>query len=175
MARSLGNSIADSLELGVDYAEKLLKDVTPDKFARLASLGGSPIQSNHGAFIYGHLSLYAPQVTMHLGDVAPEIVIPDGFEKLFSKDATCVDDPAGDIYPSQEQVTRCFIDGYRKTCAALREVSNEPLEQVNPTPGRLGERFPTVGSVVAFYCGGHLMLHLGQMSAWRRMMGLSPA
>ena len=79
MARSLGNSIADSLELGVDYAEKLLKDVTADKFARLAAPGGSPIQSNHGAFIYGHLSLYAPQVTMHLGDGAPEIVIPDGF------------------------------------------------------------------------------------------------
>ena len=122
MARSLGNSIADSLELGVDYAEKLLKDVTADKFARLAAPGGLPIQSNHGAFIYGHLSLYAPQVTMHLGDGAPEIVIPDGFEKLFSKDATCVDDPAGDIYPSQEQVAQCFIDGYRQTCAALREV-----------------------------------------------------
>jgi len=26
-----------------------------------------------------------------------------------------------------------------------------------------------------FYLGGHVMLHIGQMSAWRRMMGLGPA
>jgi hypothetical protein len=37
------------------------------------------------------------------------------------------------------------------------------------------ERFPTLGSVHAFYCGGHIMMHLGQMSAWRRMMGLGSA
>ncbi|MBM99333.1 MAG: hypothetical protein CMJ77_10495 [Planctomycetaceae bacterium] len=62
LGRSLGNSIADLLELGVDYAEKLLTDVIPDKFARLGSPGGSPIQSNHAAFIYGHLMLHLGQM-----------------------------------------------------------------------------------------------------------------
>ena len=33
MNRSLGNIIADSLELSVGYAERLLKDVTPEQFA----------------------------------------------------------------------------------------------------------------------------------------------
>jgi hypothetical protein len=37
------------------------------------------------------------------------------------------------------------------------------------------ELFPTIGSVQAFYCGGHMMMHLGQMSAWRRMEGLGTA
>jgi hypothetical protein len=35
--------------------------------------------------------------------------------------------------------------------------------------------FPTLGSVQTFYCGGHMMMHLGQMSAWRRMEGLGSA
>jgi hypothetical protein len=29
--------------------------------------------------------------------------------------------------------------------------------------------------VQTFYCGGHMMMHLGQMSAWRRMEGLGSA
>jgi hypothetical protein len=29
--------------------------------------------------------------------------------------------------------------------------------------------------VQTFYCGGHMMMHLGQLSAWRRMLGLGAA
>jgi hypothetical protein len=29
--------------------------------------------------------------------------------------------------------------------------------------------------MINFYVGGHMMLHLGQLSAWRRMMGLGAA
>ena len=32
-----------------------------------------------------------------------------------------------------------------------------------------------MSQVQAFYCGGHMMMHLGQMSAWRRMEGLGAA
>jgi hypothetical protein len=31
---------------------------------------------------------------------------------------------------------------------------------------------PTVGAAVNFMLGGHLQMHLGQVSAWRRAMGL---
>jgi hypothetical protein len=37
------------------------------------------------------------------------------------------------------------------------------------------ELFPTIGSMQAFYVGGHMTFHLGQVSAWRRMQGLGPA
>ena len=37
------------------------------------------------------------------------------------------------------------------------------------------ELFPTLGSIHGFYAGGHMMMHLGQMSAWRRIEGMKPA
>ena len=62
MPRSLGNVIADSLQLSLGYAERLLKNVPADRAGRFAVPGGVVVESNHPAFIYGHLSLYAPKI-----------------------------------------------------------------------------------------------------------------
>ena len=175
MSRSLGNVIADSLELGLGYAERLLDGVSSDHFRRLASTGRSPIKSNHPAFIFGHLSLYAPEILTHVAANTETRRVPDGFESVFSKDAKCVDDPDGKIYPAMEEVKSFFFDSYRAAADSLRSVDDQVLQRPNPATGRMAELFPTVGSMLAFYAGGHLMLHLGQMSAWRRMMGLGPA
>ena len=40
---------------------------------------------------------------------------------------------------------------------------------------RMRAKFPTNGAMLAFYVGGHFMLHMGQLSAWRRAVGLGPA
>ena len=32
-----------------------------------------------------------------------------------------------------------------------------------------------VGGAINFYIGGHVQVHLGQLSAWRRAIGLPPA
>ena len=175
MSRSLGNVIADSLELGLGYGQRLLAGVTADRFARLASTGRSPIQSNHPAFIYGHLSLYSSQIISPLGGELTGIELPDSFREVFSKDATCRDDPDGNIYPPMDEVTQLFFKGYRSAVDTLRAADEQILQRPNPSGGRMAELFPTVGSMFAFYAGGHLMMHLGQMSAWRRMTGLGAA
>lgn len=170
MSRSVGNIIADSLQLCVGYAERLLKDVPADRFARFAALGERTVEANHPAFIYGHLSLYAPKVLLQIGHPAPKV--PDGFEIVFSKDATCRDDADGDLYPPADEITAFFFEGYRMVSGALRNTPNETFELPNPATGRMAQLFPTLGSVQNFYCGGHLMMHLGQMSTWRRIEGL---
>lgn len=171
MSRSLGNIIADSLQLSMGYAERLLRDVPPDRCSRFARVGGVVVESNHPAFIYGHLSLYAPKVLWQLSSPAPPV--PEYFETLFSKDATCKDDP--DLYPPMDEITAFFFEGHRMLSGALRSTPDETFAKPNPAGGKMAERFPTLGSVQAFYCGGHIMMHLGQMSAWRRMMGLGSA
>jgi hypothetical protein len=158
-SRSLGNIIADSLQLSVGYAERLLRDVPADQAARFARVGGVAVESNHPAFIYGHLSLYAPKVLWQLSAPAP--TIPEYFENLFSKDASCRDEPD--------------LESHRMLAGALRSTPNDTFDKPNPAGGKMAERFPTLGSVQTFYCGGHIMMHLGQMSAWRRMMGLGNA
>jgi hypothetical protein len=173
MARSLGNVIADSLQQSLRYGERLLKDGPADRAARFAAPGGVVVESNHPAFIYGHLSLYAPKILRLIGHPAPPV--PDGFELAFSKDAACVDDVDGDLYPSLDDIVAFFLEGHRMTIGALRSTPDAVFDQPNPAEGRMQELFPTIGSVQAFYCGGHMMMHLGQMSGWRRMEGLGPA
>lgn len=173
MTRSLGNIIADSLELSLSYGERLLKDVTPDKFARYATVGGVVIEANHPAFCYGHLSLYGPRILTQLGIPGP--TVPDGFEALFSKDAKCVDDPNGTVYPAMDKITSAFFDGYRAAVTTFRSLPDSALQVPNPMEGPQAVRFPALGSLQNFYAGGHIMMHLGQISTWRRMMGLGPA
>lgn len=169
----LATAIHQSLQLSLGYAERLLTDITADQFARFATPGGETVVSNHGAFVYGHLSLYPSRILTQLGlETTP---VPAKFEELFSKDATCTDDPEGDIYPAMEEITSAVFDGYKSAGQAIVEASDETLQQPNPGSGRIVELFPTLGSMHNFYVGGHMMIHLGQMSAWRRMLGLGPA
>jgi hypothetical protein len=173
MPRSLGNVIADSLGLSLGYAERLLRGVPTDRFPRFAAPGGVIVTSNHPAFIYGHLSLYAPKILHQIGHPAP--AVPEHFEVRFSKDATCVDDPDLDLDPPLQEVVEFFQEGHRMVSAALRSTPDDVFQQPNPAEGRMRDLFPTIGSVQAFYCGGHMMMHLGQMSAWRRMEGMPAA
>jgi hypothetical protein len=173
MTRSLGNIIADSLAVSLGYGERLLAGVPSERFARFAAPGGVVVASNHPAFIYGHLSLYAPKVLLQIGH--PALASPGHFEIAFSKDAACRDDADGDLYPAMDEVLAFYREGYRMVTAGLRSTPDAAFDAPNPAEGRMRELFPTIGSVQAFYCGGHMMMHLGQMSAWRRMEGLGTA
>lgn len=172
MARSQGLCIADSLKLCLGYAERLLKDIPAEQFGRLANVGGTVINSNHPAFIYGHLALYGPRIADELGKEATSI--PDSFESVFSHTVTCVDDPDGTIYPAMDEVTSVFFDGYKNALSALESATDEQLAVTNPNEAMI-PKFPTMGSMHTFYVGGHMMIHMGQLSAWRRMMGMPPA
>ena len=70
---TIGPMIAASARLGLVYAERLLKDVTAEQFARYAIIGDTVIESNHPAFIYGHLSLYAGNVIKGVGGDAERV------------------------------------------------------------------------------------------------------
>ncbi|MEM9352772.1 MAG: DinB family protein [Planctomycetota bacterium] len=174
MPRSFGNNIADSVQRCVDYADTLLKGVPADRFARFAAPGGEVIESNHPAFILGHLALYGERIVDHCGGDAASVAAPEGFAAVFSKDAKCQDDPEGTIYPPMEEVIAAFKKGYEAGIAALRSAPDGMLDEENPVAAMI-PRFPTKGSVLAFYGGGHMMVHLGQFSAWRRMAGLGAA
>jgi hypothetical protein len=166
--------IAASARLGLGYAERLLSGVQPDQFARYARIGDRVIESNHGAFIYGHLSLYSPRIIQQLGGDASRFTPSSRCQELFSKDARCVDDPEGTIYPAMSDITTALLDGYRAVVEAL-ERADDPLFLLENPNSVMRDRFPTLGAMHAFYVGGHFMLHMGQMSAWRRAIGLGPA
>ncbi len=171
---SIGPMIAASAKLSLGYSERLLKDVTQEQFARFASVGGQPIESNHPAFILGHLSLYSCRIVEQLGGDASSIKPSAEFEKVFSHQAKCVDDPDGSVYPAMDQIVERYFTGLNRAIATL-ETADDSLFPVENPNEPMRAKFPTIGAMHAFYVGGHTMMHLGQMSAWRRCVGLGAA
>lgn len=170
----IGDMIADSLQISLRYAEMLAVGISASDFGKLARVDGRPIVSNHPAWVYGHLSLYAPRVITDLGGDASAIAVPEAWDGLFGPQSECQDDADGSIYPGKDQLVEQVLNGYRAAEAALRGADDGVFAQPNPNE-RMRSKFATLGGMENFYVGGHMMIHFGQVSAWRRMMGLGAA
>jgi hypothetical protein len=171
----IGEMVAAGATPGVLSARRLLGGVTPQNYARLARPGGQVVQSNHAAFVLGHLALYPAKVLARLGQPAGATACPENWAALFEAGAECRDDADGRLYPPLAELTTRFFAGYETAAAAVKGADDAALLAPNPTEGRSREMFPTIGAVVGFYLEGHVMNHLGQLSAWRRCIGLPPA
>jgi len=171
----IGPIIAASGSLGLMSAERLVAGIRPESFARLAAPGGTTIQSNHPAFVFGHLNLYPIRIMTALKQPAGPTAYPATYEALFKNGQPCQDDPKGNIYPPMKELVDFFSNSYKAAIAAVTAAPDATLTQPNPAEGRMKELFPTIGAALNFYLGGHVQNHLGQLSAWRRMMGLPAA
>ena len=157
----------------------LLDDIPADRFARLPrGEGGQTVQTNHPAFVYGHLSLYPARLCTALGDdaTARTAAAPEGWEELFGSGKECRDDPEGSLYPAMPEIVDEFNRTHELALQALERADDAAFDRDNPHPAeRMRKMFPTVGPMATFYIASHVMLHLGQVSAWRRMVGLGSA
>lgn len=161
--------LAPLTRFSLNYAEKLLIGVEPSRFARQPA----GVMTNHPAFVFGHLAIYPDKLLMLLG--RPELARPDQkFLDLFEAGKECIDDPDGTIYPSMDAIVSQFRSRHEALLTPLAETTDEVFARANPNE-RSRERFPTIGAAASFYISGHAMMHLGQISAWRRCVGLPSA
>lgn len=153
------------------YSEALLKDIGPSSFARLPRADGRVIQTNHPAFIFGHLSLYPAKMLQALGlDLGPAAV-PESWEPVFKAGADCRDDPEGTIYPPMAQITSTYFAATDHLLSAVERLDDAIL--LTPVEDERARQFmPITGARINFILNSHVMVHMGQLSAWRRMMGL---
>lgn len=158
----------------LDYARRLLVGITPANAARLPNLGGKIIQTNHAAFCLGHLALYPSRVITYLGRDPQPVAVPENWNALFGSGAACVDDATGQHYPALDEITQRFFDGYTAAIAAVEKADETAFAQPIPDE-RYAQIFGTIGALATMMLGQHVSLHLGQLSAWRRCMGLGPA
>ncbi len=174
--------IADIIVTGAcrtrGYAERLLKDVQPGQFARLPRFetAGKPaiIQTNHPAWAYGHLATYPSRVLESVGLKGSHIVAPAGFEDLFKDGTACQDDAKGTIYPAMAAITAHYFKAYDAAIEAIAGLDDAKLSAQTPDE-KARVNFPIIGGRVNFMLNNHVMMHMGQVSAWRRCMGLPPA
>lgn len=155
------------------YAERLIKDISPEKFARFPVVNGKRLVINHPAFVFGHLALYPIQLA-EMADISTRgMEIPASYPDLFKMGVECFDDPAGAIYPKKEELVDRYFGSYDALVQALPLIKPDVLDKPLENPARR-ERFGTVGAFLVYLLLAHPQSHLGQISGWRRCVGLGP-
>ena len=101
---SLATAILDQSATAFGYAEGLVKDVTPQMFARKPEGKNGIIDTNHPAFCFGHLAIYPARICQLAGIEDHGIVAPEGYEELFAAGKECRDDPDASIYPAKDEM-----------------------------------------------------------------------
>jgi hypothetical protein len=156
-------------------AEALLDGVKAEQFATQPTMNGTPVDTNHPAFIYGHLALYPSRVLMMAGLDGSSIACPEHYAGLFGAGIACRNDPEGSIYPPMKEITERFFHAYRAAQDALDALDDAAFAAEHKGPENYKKIFPTLGPAANFMMNNHVAMHLGQMSAWRRCVGLGSA
>ncbi|MEO1129763.1 MAG: DinB family protein [Planctomycetota bacterium] len=161
--------ITPGARITLQYGDVLASDISSETFARVPE----GMLTNSPAFCFGHLAIYPDRVLKLLGREAD--AQPDArFDDLFAAGQECQDDVDGTLYPSKDEIMQRFRERHEAALSVLHGMDDSVL--LKPTPDeRLVERFPTIGAAVTFLFGAHAMMHLGQVSTWRRAMGLGSA
>lgn len=153
------------------YAEGLVKDIPAEKFRRKPP----SIDLNSPAFNIGHLAVYPERILTMIG--REDLALKDTtYADLFSAGKPGLDDPEGTIYPPMGEIMARFFERYSVAVETVRGADEAVFQKPNPSANEnFRKMLPTVGLVVAFLLDGHCQSHLGQVSAWRRCMGMGPA
>jgi hypothetical protein len=172
------NMMVDTSRRGRGFAEKLLVGIKPEQAARKPHFesAGAPhvVDTNHPVFVFGHLATYPAKMLKFAGLDASACATPPEWDNLFKAGVPCHDDPDGTIYPRLAAVTAAFFANTDKASELLRSVDDKVLAATTPDE-RYKEFFPTVGIALNFLLNNHVMMHMGQVSAWRRCFGLPSA
>ena len=123
---------------------------------------------NHPTWILGHLALIADIVGESCGGTR---TLPAEWGTLFGQGTQPSSARGG--YPSRSELLRAFEESYRRLREQVAAAGPDLLAQP-PTSPRARAAFPTFKELATFILTGHVGVHLGQLSAWRRMIGLPP-
>ncbi|MEK6701236.1 MAG: DinB family protein, partial [Planctomycetota bacterium] len=129
----------------------------------------------HPAFVYGHLALYPARMLGFVGVDASKVAVPAHYPDVFKAGVECKDDPEGTIYPEREEILEQFYRNYDGVFAELTKLDDAVLLKPHPDEMIREKYFPTIGNALTFMLNNHVMMHLGQISTWRRCFGLPSA
>ncbi len=153
-------------------AKGLLTGIDAKDFSSQPTADGRVIDTNHPAFVYGHLALYPARVMAMLGRDGAAIACPPEYDALFAAGVKCLHDPDGSKHPAMDDIVARFERGYGALIEVVKNTDDAALAGPIQGNDRYRDAFGTVGGAAGFMLHDHLMFHLGQASGWRRMMGL---
>jgi hypothetical protein len=153
-------TILAAFRFTLGYAEKLAADLADKELAAQPHAG-----MNHAAWILGHVALGSDFVALLLGEPT---VTDKAWMATFGPGST----PVGDrtAYPTKDELLATMRRTHERAIELLAQATAAQLDAPNETPFFPTE-FPTVGTLITHLMTTHAALHLGQLSAWRRVLG----
>lgn len=145
----------------LDYTKKLAQGIDESQMTLQPAPG-----MNTPLWILGHLAIASDFAATSLG---LPMNCPRAWHKAFGpgSDPNAVRPP----HPTKAELLQIIEANHARIAEALQSVTPEQLAQPNtfePTT----RAFPTVGDLLAHLMTTHPTMHLGQLSAWRRLQGL---
>ena len=143
------------------YAELLLAGIEESQMTEQPHPG-----MNHPAWIIGHLAIGADFISSLLGHG-----MATGDEEMAAFGPGSTPSASRADYPSKSELLDLLCRMIDRGIPMAEAATPQQLSQPNETPF-FPETFPTVGDLLTHLMTTHAALHLGQLSAWRRAMGL---
>jgi hypothetical protein len=121
---------------------------------------------NHPAWIIGHLTHACQELG---GVIGVQPWLPNDWAKRFGTGSVPVADM--NAYESKERALAILGDAQSRIADAVGRLDDRQLD--SPFPDELyREVFPTVRHALTQVLVGHAAHHVGQLSVWRKVMGL---
>ena len=162
------SAIFEAINLGwkknEDYGIRLVADLADQQMIlQPAPAGKAP--SNHPAWIFAHLNTYIP--------IVAALIQGQDFEDPKDARFGMQSKPESDlsIYPAKSELLATFVQGHQNVSRLLESAKPQVLEQPVMLE-RWKTRMPTVAAALIYLGMCHENLHLGQLSAWRRIQGM---
>ena len=154
--------VLHSFAYSLDYLREQVADVSPDDMVALPN--GI---ANHPAWIVGHLA-FACQLLGGAVAGLPEL-LPAHWAARYGTGSV----PVADVnaYESKADALAILADAQSRITQAVERLDEARLDEPFPEPSYL-EVFPTVRHSLNQVLVGHTAFHVGQVSVWRRAMGL---
>jgi len=153
-----------SWQKNIDYGPKLVADLDDAQMVLQPVLAnGAP--SNHPAWVFSHLNLYLPVVVA--------IIEGKEFEDPKGHPFGMLSTPQSDrnLYPTKQELVETFVVGHERIAQLLRDADDTVLERPINLP-RWKQVMPKAGIALPYIMLNHENVHLGQLSAWRRIQGM---
>lgn len=162
MSNALASAILITWRRNGAYTLRLVGDLSE------AQMVAQPVPGrvlNHPAWVLSHLTLYTDVAAA----LSRGVSFTDPFEHQYGQKSEPLADAAA--YPSRADLIATYRASHDAAEAALAGAAEKVL--TSPTPiERWRAVHPTVGDMLVTLMVKHESSHLGQLSAWRRAMGL---
>lgn len=143
-----------------DYGQKLVADLSEEQMVLQPGPG-----MNHPAWVLSHLNAYHPVIV--------SVIKGDLFEDPKNHPFGMLSKPEADrsVYESKDELVGTYIKGHEQVEAVLSTATGAVFDQKIELE-RWIKMLPTAGIALPYLMLLHENIHLGQLSAWRRVQEL---